>query len=132
MKLSSNNLPSNKKFGFFFSFIFFTGAIYFFYSSNLNIGYLLVALSLLFFVITLINADLLINLNKLWMSFGLILGKIINPVVLGVIFFGVLTPYGIIMSLVGRDELRLKRIKNDSYWKLRSNYSPQTDFKKQF
>ena len=66
------------------------------------------------------------------MQFGILLGKIINPIILGIIFFGIFTPYSIIMKIIGRDELRLKRIHNNSYWIIRRKSSPQTDFKKQF
>jgi hypothetical protein len=66
------------------------------------------------------------------MRFGFLLGKIISPIILGVIFFGLITPYGIIMRMFGRDELNLKKIKSKSYWIERSNISSQINFKKQF
>ena len=132
VKTSAIKLPSNKKFGYFFSAIFLIVATYFLYSASNTVGYLLVILALLCFVTTLINADVLLPLNKLWMRFGLLLGKIISPIVLGIIFFGLFTPYSIVMRIVGRDELRLKRLKNESHWILRSNDSPQTNFKRQF
>ena len=89
-------------------------------------------LSVLFLSITLINDNLLLPLNKLWMSFGLLLGKIISPIILGIIFFGLFTPYGIILRLIGRDELNLKLKKTNSYWKHRVNNLSQTNFNKQF
>jgi|TARA_B110000914_G_C15436162_1_gene433872 hypothetical protein len=132
VKSSAVKLPSNKKFGYFFSAIFLIVATYLLYSANKTVGYVLVILALLSFVTTLINADVLLPFNKLWMRFGLLLGKIISPIVLGIIFFGLFTPYGIVMRIVGRDELRLKRLKNKSHWILRSNDSQQTNFKRQF
>ena len=66
------------------------------------------------------------------MSFGLLLGKIISPIVLGVIFFVLFTTYAIIMRIMGRDQLYLKQVKNKSHWKLRSNLSCKTNFKEQF
>jgi hypothetical protein len=66
------------------------------------------------------------------MRLGFLLGKIISPIILGVIFFGLITPYGIVMRMFGRDELNLKKIKNKSYWINRSNISSQINFKKQF
>ena len=95
-------------------------------------GYVMVVIALFFFITTLIKAKLLLPLNKLWMQFGLLLGMIISPIVLGIIFFGLLTPYGVIMRIMGRDELRLKIIKTNSNWKLRSIKLPQTNFKQQF
>ena len=66
------------------------------------------------------------------MSFGLLLGKIISPIVLGVIFFGLITPYGLVLRLVGRDELKLKLIKKKSHWINRSKEFEKTNFKQQF
>jgi hypothetical protein len=132
LKFSNIILPSNKKFGFFFSFVFFISALYFFFLNSSHIGYIFLIFSISFVVITLFNASLLQPLNKLWMGFGLILGNIISPIVLLIIFFGIFTPYSIIMKMVGRDELRLKKNKNNSHWIVRSQTLPQTNFKKQF
>ena len=131
-KFSNITLPSNKKFGFFFSFVFFVAALYFINSKNQVVGYTVLIFSIFFIIVTLTNAKLLQPLNKMWMRFGLILGYIISPIVLGIIFFGIFTPYSIIMKIIGRDELRLKRIKSASHWIIRSKTSPQTNFKKQF
>tara|TARA_B100000989_G_scaffold297916_1_gene285253 strand:- start:23922 stop:24122 length:201 start_codon:yes stop_codon:yes gene_type:complete len=66
------------------------------------------------------------------MRFGFLLGIVISPVVLGIIFFGLFSPYGIIMRIFGRDELHLKKIKRKTYWKPRLNELSQTNFKRQF
>lgn len=132
MKLNNPKLPSNKKFGYFFSAIFLIAATYFLYSENQSVGFVLSILALLFYITTSINAKLLIPLNKLWMSFGLLLGKIISPIVLGIIFFVLFTTYAIVMRIMGRDQLYLKQVKNKSHWKLRSNLSYKTNFKEQF
>ena len=132
MKFSNVKLPSNKRFGYFFSAIFFIVTGYFLYIENQKIGYIFAIILVLFLATTLINADLLRPLNKLWMHFGLLLGKIISPIVLGIIFFGFFTPYGIVMRLLGRDELCLEKQKNKSQWKLRSKSTTQINFKKQF
>ena len=132
MKFSNIKLPSNKRFGYFFSAIFFIATGYFIYMENQIVGYIFAIISILFIATTLINADLLRPLNKLWMYFGLLLGKIISPIVLGIIFFGLFTPYGIVMRLLGRDELCLKIQKNKSHWILRSKITPQINFKQLF
>ena len=132
MKLSKAYMPSNKKFGYFFSFIFFVLSCYFFLKNGNNLRNIFFIISFSFLLITFFSPDLLTPLNKLWMSFGLILGKIVNPIVLGVVFFGLFTPYSIIMRIFGRDELRLTKLKNNTYWVTRSNNLPQTDFKQQF
>jgi hypothetical protein len=125
-------LPSNKNFGYFFSLVFFIVSTYLYYNEILTISYVFIIITIIFFTVTIINANLLLPLNKLWMRFGFLLGKIISPIILGVIFFGLITPYGIIMRMFGRDELNLKKIKSKSYWIDRSNISSQINFKKQF
>jgi len=132
MKAYNIKLPSNKKFGYFFSTIFLIAATYFFYIKSQAIGYVLIVIGLLFLVITLTNAGLLLPLNQLWMRFGLLLGKIINPIIMGIIFFGLFVPYGLVIRLIGRDELNLKQVKNKIYWKLRSKELSQINFKRQF
>tara|TARA_B100000700_G_C14612891_1_gene654428 strand:+ start:285 stop:683 length:399 start_codon:yes stop_codon:yes gene_type:complete len=121
-------IPSNRKFGFFFTIVFL---ILFFYFLSKQSQYLIITfliLSVLFFIVTIIKADLLLPLNKLWMKIGLILGKIISPIVLGLIFFIIFTPIGIITRLFGRDELNLKTVSNKSSWRIRQNNFTATDF----
>ena len=132
MKLNKIQLPSNKKFGYFFSGIFLIVSLYFLYSGRFSTGYIFVTLAILFILITIIKADFLLPLNKLWMYFGFFLGIIISPIVLGIIFFGLFTPYSLVMRLMGRDELRLRKTNKKSYWIIRSKSSPQTNFKQQF
>lgn len=132
MKFTDIKLPSNKKFGYFFSAIFFIATGYFLHVESQTIGYIFAIASVFFITTTIINADLLRPLNKLWMHFGLLIGKIISPIVLGIIFFGLFTPYGIVMRLLGRDELRLQIQKNKTHWVQRSKNTPQVNFKQQF
>ncbi|MDB9872194.1 SxtJ family membrane protein [Alphaproteobacteria bacterium] len=132
MKIPELELPSNRKFGFFFSIVFFIFATYFLYRQSQTIAYSLFFIAILFIVISFFKSDLLLPLNKLWMRFGFILGMIVSPIIMGIIFFGLITPYAIIMRIMGRDELRLKKTNNESYWILRSQNLPQTDFKRQF
>ena len=132
MKHAQVVLPSNRKFGFFFSLVFFMLAAYFIYTQNQTVVQVMLFVALLFLIITLFKADLLLPLNKLWMRFGFLLGKIISPIVLGIIFFGLITPYSIVIRIFGRDELRLRISKNKTHWITRSQSSPQTDFKRQF
>lgn len=132
MNLSEIELPSNQKFGFFFTFVFSAAAAYFYYSENVTWAYAFVSASLMFLLITLIKSDALLPLNKLWMRFGLLLGMIVNPMVLGVIFFGLFTPIAALMRLTGRDELRLKFSPKTSHWIARSEPMRPESFKKQF
>jgi len=132
MKFSEIDLPSNRKFGFFFTFVFVVLAAYFYYSDNLTWAYVLSAAALTFLLITLINSAVLLPLNKLWMRFGLLLGMIVSPIVLGDIFFGLFTPIAILMRLSGRDELRLKYAQKASHWISRGEPIKSESFKHQF
>ena len=132
MKFSEIELPSNRKFGFFFTLVFVVAATYFYYSDNVTWTFVFSAAALAFLLVTLIKSDALLPLNKLWMRFGLLLSMIVSPIVLGVIFFGLFTPYALIMRIFGRDELRLKIKKVETHWKSRSQTMPQTDFTQQF
>ena len=134
MKLSDVELPSNRKFGFFFCMIFAALGVYSYLEDRMIVAFLFFGFSLLFLFITLVKADTLLPLNKLWMQFGFLLGMIVSPIVLGIIFFGLFTPIGIVMRLFGRDELRLKfKKKKQSYWIVRGSVTNQEDnFKNQF
>mgnify|MGYP003330250331 FL=1 len=132
MKFSEIELPSNRKFGFFFTFVFAAVAAYFFYSANVSWAYVFVAAALAFLLITLIKSDAFLPLNKLWMRFGLLLGMIVSPIVLGIIFFGLFAPIAMLMRLSGRDELRLKFSQKASHWITRSEPIKSESFKEQF
>ena len=132
MKFSEIELPSNRKFGFFFTFIFVVAAAYFYYSANVSLAYLFIVAASIFLLVTLIKSDAFLPLNKLWMRFGLLLSMIVSPIVLGIIFFGLFTPIAILMRLSGRDELRLKLSHKESHWITRSKPIKSETFKNQF
>jgi hypothetical protein len=132
MKLSEIELPSNRKFGFFFTFVFAVSAAYFYYSANVHWTYVFIVAALAFLLVTLIKSDALLPLNKLWMRFGLLLGMIVSQIVLGVIFFGFFTPIAILMRLRGRDELRLKFTQKVTHWISRGELIKSESFKNQF
>ena len=132
MKFSEIELPSNRKFGFFFTFVFALAAAYFYYYENMTWAYAFLAASSIFLLITLINSDVLLPLNKLWMRFGHLLGMIVSPIVLGIIFFGLFTPIATLMRLSGRDELRLKFTQKGSHWISRNEPIKSESFKNQF
>jgi hypothetical protein len=132
MRFSELELPSNKKFGFFFAAVFLLAGSYFFFRESHFTAYIFFLFSISFLVIALLKESLLLPLNQLWMRFGLLLGIIISPIVLGLIYFLLITPYGLIMRLFGRDELHLKINLYVSHWRLREQIVPQTNFKQQF
>ena len=132
MKFSEVELSSNKKFGIFFTFVFLIAAGYFYINSSMNTVYLLAVAASILFLVTLVKADLLLPLNKLWMRFGLLLGMIVSPIVLGVIFFGLFTPIAFLMRLSRRDELRLKFKEKNTHWISRDEPIQADSFKNQF
>ena len=113
-------LPSNRNFGIVFSIVFLIIAIWPILNQN-EIRIWSMIISLIFLILGLINSKFLSPLNKAWFKFGLILGSIIAPVVMGIVFFLVVTPTGLIMKALGKDILGLKRNKNNTYWLEKDN-----------
>jgi hypothetical protein len=132
MKLSEVKLPSNRKFGFFFTVIFLLASSYSYYVDNEIMVYILGVICGIFLIITIINADALLPLNKVWMKFGILLGMIVSPIVMGIIFFGIFTPIAIIMRLSGRDELRLRFKIKQTHWINRKAFIEVDSFNKQY
>jgi len=87
---------------------------------------------LIFLLVTLLKSDVLLPLNKLWMRLGILLGMIVSPIVLGIIFFGLITPIAMLMRLSGRDELHLKFTQKTSHWISREEPVKSESFKYQF
>ena len=115
MKFSQLELPSNRKFGFFFTFIFSILAVYFYNVSHFSWSYTFGIASSLFLVATLTKAEILLPLNKLWMRLGIMLSLIVGPIVLLNNLFGIFHLIACTMRLCGRDELRLKLMKQSSH-----------------
>ena len=122
-------ISSNRSFGIVFFIVFLLIAFYLLLKGNdLRIWSLVV--SFVFLVLGLINSKILTPLNRLWFKFGLLLGKFISPLVMGIIFFVVVTPIGIIMRLLKKDLLNLKYNKKETYWIDKSG--PKSKMKNQF
>ena len=122
-------ISSNRSFGIVFFVVFLLIAFYpLTYSGELRLWSVII--SLIFLSLGLINSKILTPLNKLWFRFGIFLGKIISPVIMGIIFFLVVTPIGLIMRLLGKDVLNLKYSKNKSYWIEKDG--PESKMKNQF
>ena len=122
-------ISSNRSFGIVFFIVFLLIAFYpLIYNGEIRIWSLIV--SLIFLILGLINSKILTPLNKLWFKFGILLGKIISPIIMGIIFFLVVTPIGLIMRLLGKDVLNLKFNANKSYW-IEKN-GPKSKMKNQF
>ena len=122
-------ISSNRSFGIVFFIVFFLIALYpLLYSKDIRIWSLLI--SLIFLILGLINSRILTPLNKLWFKFGILLGKIVSPIIMGIIFFLVVTPIGFIMRILGKDVLSLKFNTNKTYWIEKTG--PKSKMKNQF
>jgi len=122
-------IGSNKSFGFVFFVVFLLIATY----PIINDGELRlwsVVISIIFLLLGSINSKILTPLNILWLKFGIFLGKIISPLVMGIIFFLVVTPMGLLMRLLKNDLLNLKFNNNSTYW-IEKN-EPKSKMKNQF
>jgi len=126
-------LPTNSKFGWFFAAIFSFSAIYAYLKGWSTVTLITLIVAILFIVATLLSPQLLAPLNRLWYELGILLGKIVSPIVLGLIFFVLITPVSLVTRLFGRDELKMKKRNVGSYWIDRSPLGPPSDsFKNQY
>ncbi len=122
-------LPTNRNFGMVFSIVFLIIALWPLLKQN-DLRLWSLYISGIFFVLGLLNSKLLLPLNKIWFKFGILLGSIIAPIVMGIVFFLVVTPTGLIMKLLRKDLLNLKKNKKETYWldKNNSNSSLKNQF----
>lgn len=128
--MNNHKLPSNRSFGIVFFVFFFILALW----PLLNNGQILklpLLLSFIFLLLGVFKSNILTPLNKIWMKFGLLLGSIISPIVMGVIFFSIITPTGFILRIFKKDILMLKaKPTNPTYWIDKDNSN--NDMKNQF
>ena len=120
---------SNRSFGTVFFVVFLFIAIYpLNYNGEIRLWSIII--SLIFLILGLLKSKILTPLNTLWFKFGIFLGKIVSPIIMGLIFFLVVTPIGILMRILGKDLLNLKYNLNKSYWIEKSG--PKSKMKNQF
>ena len=133
-KNSKVTSASDRSFGVMFGFIFIIIAVIIrLRDSPQNIQLLFLALSFLTFLISFTRPSLLSTPNKLWMKFSLLLARFVSPIVLGVLFYVLISPLALVLRLFGRDELRLKIEKVATNWQSRqiNGYSLDS-FKNQY
>ena len=129
MKNTEIRISSNKSFGVVFFIVFLIVSIYpLINNGELRIWSLITAI--IFLILGLINSKILTPLNKLWFKFGLLLGKVVSPLIMGIIFFLVVTPTALIMRIIGKDLLNLKFNNKKSYWIEKTG--PKSKMKNQF
>lgn len=115
MKANPIKIGSNRSFGIVFFIVFLIISLFpVLNEENPKIWSL--AISFIFLILGLVNSNLLSPLNKIWFKFGLFLGNFISPIVMGIVFFFVVTPIGIMMRIAGKDLLNLKKINKKTYW----------------
>ena len=129
MSQNDVKIGSNKSFGIVFFIVFFLISLYPLTNQE-NIRVWSLIISLIFLILGLLNSKILNPFNKLWFKFGMILGRIISPIIMSIIFFLVVTPIGLIMKLLKKDLLNLKFNKTNTYWIEKSG--PKSKMKNQF
>ncbi|MDB9746768.1 SxtJ family membrane protein [Candidatus Pelagibacter sp.] len=127
--MSDVKISSNRSFGIVFFVVFLLIAFYPL-TNQADIRIWSVIISLIFFSLGLLNSKLLTPLNKIWFKFGIVLGKIVSPLIMGLIFFAVVTPIAFLMRILKKDLLNLKFNKSSSYWIEKKG--PKSKMKNQF
>jgi len=122
-------IGSNRSFGIVFFIFFLIISLYpLLNDSEIRLWSLII--SIIFLVLGIANSKLLTPINKIWFKFGLLLGKIVSPIIMGIIYFFVVTPIAILMKLLKKDILNLKYNNKDTYWIEKSG--PKSNMKNQF
>jgi hypothetical protein len=122
-------IGSNRSFGIVFFIVFLVIATYpLINNGELRLWSLII--SLIFLFLGSVNSKILNPLNKLWFRFGIFLGKVISPLIMGIIFFLVVTPTGLLMRLLNKDLLNLKFKNTSTYWIEKTE--PKSKMKNQF
>ena len=123
------NKSTNKSFGIVFSVVFLLIAVYPLFN-NENVRLWSLAVAIIFLILGLLNSKFLAPLNSIWFKFGLLLGRIVSPLVMGIIFFLVVTPIAFLMRILKKDLLNLRFNNNKSYWIEKEG--PKSKMKNQF
>jgi hypothetical protein len=129
MNKNKIKISSNKSFGLVFSIVFLIISLLPLLNDG-NIRIWSMVLATIFFSLGLLNSSILNPLNKIWFKFGILLGNFISPIVMGIVFFVVVTPTSLIMRIFGKNLLGLKNSNKKSYWIERS--SIKSKMKNQF
>lgn len=123
----------SKHFGLLLSIFFFILAVYLIFNKSIFLGQFLLILSGTFFLVSIAIPKSPSRITKLWLRFGDILGRVVSPITLGLIFFILIAPIGMLTRLFGRDELLLKKKNKKSYWLARYKTDDKfNSFERQF
>lgn len=118
---------SDRSFGLVFAGLFLVIAVLPLFHSG-PIRWWSLAVAAVFALVALLKPELLAGLNRLWIMLGVLLGKVVSPIALSILFYVVITPLGLVIRLTGKDPLRLKFAPDaDSYWIPRNPPGPAPD-----
>ena len=119
MKKNNIKISTNRSFGIvFFLFFLILGLYPLFKNGDIRIWS--IAVSIVFLILGLLNSKILSPLNKAWFKFGIILGNLVSPIVMGIVFFVIVTPTSLIMRVLGKNLLNLKKNNKKTYWVVKS------------
>ncbi len=108
-------MSSNRSFGLLFFIVFLIIGLWPL-KNGLELNYIFIGISIIFLILGLMNSKILTPLNKIWVKFGELLGRIIAPIVMALVYFFILTPISLTMRIFGKDFLNLKSSEENSYW----------------
>lgn len=129
--MKKEKISSNRSFGVIFFIFFLILSIYpIFNGLKINIYFLLIGL--IFLVLGLLNSKLLYPLNFLWNKLGIYLGMLVSPLVMGILYFLIVFPTKLVLSILGKDILNLKVTNKNSYWNYRNNKINKSNMDNQF
>ena len=124
MKNSNIKIGTNKSFGIVFFLFFLIVSIFpLFKDGNIRIWSLTIAI--IFLILGILNSKILTPLNKIWFKFGILLGNFVSPILMGIVFFGIVTPTSLIMKALGKNLLTLEKGNKKTYWIERSKIKSQ-------
>ena len=119
MDNSNIKIGTNKSFGIVF-FVFFLIVSIFPLLNDGDIRVWSLIISLIFLILGILNSKILTPLNQIWFKFGILLGRFVSPVVMGIIFFAIVTPTSVIMRVLQKNLLNIKKGNKKTYWIERS------------
>jgi hypothetical protein len=123
--------PSDRNFGFTMAAVFGLIGAWGLYKATSHWPYWL-GIAAVFAVVTLVRPQALGPANRAWLKLGLLMYKVVNPVIMAILFFGAILPIGLLMRMAGKDFLRLARDRSAStYWLPRVDERPQSESMKQ-
>ena len=115
MNYKDIKIGSNRNFGVVFFVVFLLIGLWPILKGN-ELRIWAIVISLIFLILGILNSKILTPFNKVWFRFGIFLGNFISPIIMGIVFFLVVTPTGLIMKLFRKDLINLRKNNSSTYW----------------